>query len=652
MYSFIILGPLLSFFSLIGFGRFIGRKGAIVLSIFCLSMSWIFNLSAFLYILKTGDICYINLYDWIDTGLLEISFFFVFDALTVIMLLLVLTISLVVHIYSVDYMKYDPHLQRFLSYLSLFTFFMILLVTSSNLVQLFFGWEGVGICSYLLISFWFMRLDACKSAIKAVVFNKFGDCSLLIAISIIFFFAKSLNFPLIFNFFNPFYFSSDFLISSFTLIDIVSLFLLIAAVGKSVQFLLHPWLADAMEGPTPVSALIHAATMVTAGIFLIIRCSFLIIFSEKVSIIMALIGCLTILFSSTTGFFQNDLKKIIAYSTCSQLGYMLVACSFLSYKVALFHLFNHGFFKALLFLSAGFVIHNFMEEQDMRKMGGLVQVLPLTYIYFFVGSISLMGFPFLTGFYSKDLLIEYVYLAHFLKSYGFFCYHLCCFCAFLTGAYSFRLLYFVFWSKPNGYKRSYNNISGFESDYFSVICLSILSFLSVFVGYMFYDLFLGLGSNFFEGSICLFNDSIQEFAILKKYNEFLIVYPIKILPLFYTLFSVFFIFQIFYYNAYMAYICLFNNLFYSIYVFFNQAWFLNYLNKYIMSTLFNLSVYFYYFDKSVLEWYGPVGIQRIINFFTKKINFFQINDLYNYFYAFFSVIILLLILMFSSNVLI
>jgi len=323
------------------------------------------------------------------------------------MLIVVTLISSLVHLYSTEYMSHDPHLTRFMSYLSLFTFFMLILITANNFLQMFVGWEGVGLSSYLLINFWFTRIQANKSAIKAMLVNRVGDFFILLALFAIYFVFNSLDYDVVFSLV-PLMTTYQITIGNFlfSAIDLICLFLFLGAMGKSAQLGLHTWLPDAMEGPTPVSALIHAATMVTAGVFLLARCSFLFEFSPLVLNFIMLIGASTAFFASTTGLFQNDIKKVIAYSTCSQLGYMIFACGLSSYEVGIFHLSNHAFFKALLFLGAGSIIHAVSDEQDMRKMGGLKNLLPFSYSIMLIGSLALVGFPFLTGFYSKDLILE------------------------------------------------------------------------------------------------------------------------------------------------------------------------------------------------------------------------------------------------------
>ena len=447
----IVFLPLLGFLSGGLFGQFLGLGVSItttvsVFSSFCLSSVLFYD------ILLTGNSYKVTTGSWIPVEAFDIEWSFYFDSLTCVMLLVVTLISSLVHLYSTEYMSHDPHLTRFMSYLSLFTFFMLILITANNFLQMFVGWEGVGLSSYLLINFWFTRIQANKSAIKAMLVNRVGDFFILLALFSIYYVFNSLDYDVVFSLV-PLMTMYKISIgnSLFSAIDIICLFLFLGAMGKSAQLGLHTWLPDAMEGPTPVSALIHAATMVTAGVFLLARCSFLFEFSPLVLNFIMLIGASTAFFASTTGLFQNDIKKVIAYSTCSQLGYMVFACGLSSYEVGIFHLSNHAFFKALLFLGAGSVIHAVSDEQDMRKMGGLKNLLPFSYSIMLIGSLALVGFPFLTGFYSKDTILEVAYAKY--SVWGHFCYYLGTFAAFFTAFYSTRLLFLVFLSEPNGSRK-------------------------------------------------------------------------------------------------------------------------------------------------------------------------------------------------------
>jgi len=399
MYLLIVLFPLIGFLFGILTGRWLSLGVGLVTTL-CTFLSFLLSSLAFYNNLYSAQTVIVYLTPWLFSDLLFLEWSFCFDSLTCIMLVIVTFISTLVHLYSVEYMEKDPHKTRFMSYLSLFTLFMLVLVTANNFIQMFVGWEGVGLSSYLLINFWFTRIQANKSAIKAMLINRIGDFFLLLAVFTLYFIFNTFSYDIIFSLI-PLLIGFDLQLLGLKLpiVDLICFFIFFGAVGKSAQLGLHTWLPDAMEGPTPVSALIHAATMVTAGIFLVSRCSYIFEFSSFMLNLICFLGSCTAFFAATTGLFQNDMKKVIAYSTCSQLGYMMFACGLSSYDVGLFHLSNHAFFKALLFLSAGSVIHASGDEQDMRKLGGLKNLLPFSYSMTLIGSLALIGFPFLSGFF-------------------------------------------------------------------------------------------------------------------------------------------------------------------------------------------------------------------------------------------------------------
>ena len=470
MYLLLIFLPLLSSITAGLFGRYIGPKGASLLTVFCLFITFFISVIVFYEVGLIGCCTYIKLAKWIDCDLFNVDWGFLFDSLTAVMCCVVTFVSCLVHLYSTEYMSHDPHLPRFMSYLSLFTFFMLILVTSDNFVQMFVGWEGVGLCSFLLINFWFTRIQANKAAIKAMIVNRIGDFGLALGIFTIFVKFKALDYATVFSMV-PF-FCNDYIIFlnvKINVIFLIGVLLIIGAMGKSAQLGLHTWLPDAMEGPTPVSALIHAATMVTAGVFLLARCSSIYEYSPLVLNFITILGASTAFFAATVGLVQNDLKRVIAYSTCSQLGYMVFACGLSNYSVGVFHLMNHAFFKALLFLGAGSVIHAVSDEQDMRKMGGLKNLVPFTYSLMVIGSLALIGFPFLTGFYSKDVILEVAYGKY--STSGHYSYLLGSLGAFLTAFYSTRLLHLTFLSNPNGYKSVI--CSAYDSSYSILFSLMI-----------------------------------------------------------------------------------------------------------------------------------------------------------------------------------
>lgn len=478
MYLSLLWLPLLSFFVSGCFGRKLGCKGVKYFSSGLLFISFILSAVIFGETVGSNSIVCLHLWSWFDIGNLHNSIGFHFDHVVCSMLILIFGVSSLVHLFSTSYMEEDPHLPRFMSYLSLFTFFMVVLVTSNNLIQLFVGWEGVGLCSYLLINFWFTRIQANKAAIKAMIMNKIGDVGVLLSIVLLWNLIGNVEY-------NTIFFAAYFLSGYEVLLEWCSFLLLIGIIGKSAQIGLHMWLPDAMEGPTPVSALIHAATMVTAGVFLIIRLSPLFETTPTVLMLVILLGSLTAFFSATIGLMQNDLKKVIAYSTCSQLGYMITICGFSQYELGLFHLVNHGFFKSLLFLSAGSVIHAISDDQDIRKMGGMKIIIPFTYASILIGSISLMGLPFITGFYSKDLILEMIYGKHYFS----FALWLTLSAASLTAFYSFRLLYYSFMNNPQSSIRNYEG--SHEGNWNLLLPLLFLIIASIVLGYLLQSLIIG-----------------------------------------------------------------------------------------------------------------------------------------------------------------
>jgi len=519
MYLSILILPLLGSMVSGFMGRKIGVTGAHIITCTCLILSSLLATVAFYEVGICGSPVSINLVSWVDSEFMSISWEFLFDQLTVSMFIPVLYISSLIHIYSTDYMSADPHNQRFFSYLSLFTFFMLLLVSGANYFVMFVGWEGIGIVSYLLINFWFTRIQANKAAILALTMNRVGDMGLSIGFFAIFALFGSLDYATVFSL-SPF--------MNETAITIIALLLLSGAMAKSAQIPLHSWLPGSMEGPTPVSALIHAATLVTAGLYLLLRSSPLLEFSSTALLVITLVGASTAFFAATCGLVQNDLKRIIAFSTISQLGYMVMAVGLSQYNVALMHVVNHAFFKALLFLGAGAVIHSFADQQDVRRMGGLINFLPFTYSVMLVGTLSLLATPWLTGFYSKDLIIELAYGQYsFSGTYAFI---LGSITAGLTAFYSFRLINLVFLTVPNGSRSVYLN--SHEANLSVIISLFILALFSIFFGYIFSDLFVGVGSDFFGNSLFIHPNNI---AMIEA--EFSLPLIIKLLPAIFTLFG-------------------------------------------------------------------------------------------------------------------
>ena len=482
------------------FGRLIGDRSSEIITSLLVSISAIFSVLVLYEVVVNQHQENIIIATWISSGSLEVNWSMKIDSLSAVMLVVVTSVSALVHIYSIGYMSHDPHKPRFMAYLSLFTFAMLMLVTADNFIQLFFGWEGVGLCSYFLIGFWFRKESANKAAIKAFVVNRVGDFGFALGIFLIFYLFGTVNYTEVFaeipNITDK---NLVFLGITFNAVDLICLLLFIGAMGKSAQILLHTWLPDAMEGPTPVSALIHAATMVTAGVFLVVRCSPIYEYSDLALNIITIVGMSTAFFAATVALVQNDIKKIIAYSTCSQLGYMFFATGVGAYNVAMFHLFTHAFFKALLFLGSGSVIHAFKDEQNINNMGGVWKKLPYTYSLMIIGTLALTGFPFLSGFYSKDAIIEFAYLRG--NTTGYYAAGIGIFTAFLTSIYSWRLIFKTFHGEYNNKEIKIDETH--ESPIVMLIPLVLLSIGAIFAGFLFKELFIG-----YEGLNNFWRDSI------------------------------------------------------------------------------------------------------------------------------------------------
>ncbi|MBW0175486.1 MAG: hypothetical protein RL704_76 [Pseudomonadota bacterium] len=496
LYLILFLPLLGSFISAFFYKRIGDRTCQIITSAFIVTGA-ILSSIILLETIKTGKVYEYPIFNWITSGSLKLNWSIYVDSLTAVMLVVVNSVSALVHIYSIGYMSHDPHKPRFMSYLSLFTFMMLSLITADNFLQLFFGWEGVGLASYLLIGFWFKKETANNASMKAFIVNRVGDLGLLIAMFLIFKTFGTLNFSEVFSqAADQSKNSIKIFGGEYNLITTICVFLFIGAMGKSAQIFLHTWLPDAMEGPTPVSALIHAATMVTAGVFLVARCSPLFEYSQYALNLVAFVGATTAIFAASIAIVQTDIKRIIAYSTCSQLGYMFFAAGMGAYNVAIFHLFTHAFFKALLFLGAGSVIHAFHDEQNIEKMGGVWKKIPLTYALMLIGTLALTGFPLLAGFYSKDAIIESAYFSKSLFAGYAFVIGLTT--AFITSIYSWRLIFKTFHGK-------YNNTMSFEKVHESgpvmLIPLLLLAVGAIFSGYVFHGIFIGENTQFWGKAI-------------------------------------------------------------------------------------------------------------------------------------------------------
>ena len=596
MYLSILIFPLLASFVSGFMGRKIGITGSHIITCTCLSISSLLATVAFYEVGICGSPVSVYLFNWVDSEFMSISWEFLFDQLTVSMFIPVLYISTLIHIYTTSYLAEDPHNQRFFSYLSLFTFFMLLLVSGANYFVMFIGWEGIGVVSYLLINYYFTRIQANKAAILALTMNRVGDMGLSIGFFALFALFGSVDYSTIFSL-APF--------MNETAITIISLLLLMGAMAKSAQIPLHSWLPGSMEAPTPVSALLHAATLVTAGLYLLIRSSAILEFSPTALLVITLIGASTAFFAATCGLVQNDLKRIIAFSTISQLGYMVMAVGLSQYNVALMHVVNHAFFKALLFLGAGAVIHSFADEQDIRKMGGLIKFLPFTYTTMLVGSLSLLATPWLTGFYSKDLIIELAYGQYSFS--GVYAYILGSLTAGLTAFYSFRLISLVFLTVPNGIKNVYLN--SHESNFAVIIPLFILALFSIFFGFVFSDLFVGVGSDFFANSIFINPNNI---SIIEA--EFSLPLIIKLLPTILSILGA--TSAIFLYHVYPEFIINLTDsaLGKKIYTFLNGKYFFDVIYNYyfISAGLLIGNTISKVLDRGVIELLGPYGLASVL----------------------------------------
>ena len=559
-----------------------------------------------------------KIYQWIASGKFVVNASINIDPLSSIMLVVVSLVSALVHIYSIGYMSHDPDKPRFMCYLSLFTFAMFTLVVSDNFLQLFFGWEGVGLCSYLLIGFWHKKNSANNAAIKAFIVNRIGDFGFGIGIFLIFIFFGTLNYEEVFalapNLADT---EINFLGLEVNLITVTCLFLFIGAMGKSAQFFLHTWLPDAMEGPTPVSALIHAATMVTAGVFLVVRCSPIFEYSQVALNFVAIVGMITALFAASVAIVQNDIKKIIAYSTCSQLGYMFFAAGVGAYHVAIFHLFTHAFFKALLFLGSGSVIHSLNDEQDVRNMGDLWKKMPVTWFAMVVGTLALTGFPFLSGFYSKDAIIEFAFLKG--TNVGYFAAGIGIMTAVLTALYSWRLIFKTFHGKFNNKNLSKSEIH--ESGLTITIPLLLLVVGSIFSGFLFKEFLIGHDYNNF------WRDSI---LILEKFDHSGIpIWLLVITPFFVTiLIPVSFFLYIKKTNVLDRIVLKYK----SLYNFLLNKWYFDELYNQIIvkPTKFIGSFFWEKGDIKIIDRLGPDGISKIIKIISNKSSKFQSGYIYDY----------------------
>ena len=601
------------------FGKFIGDRNSEIVTSLLVSISAILSSLVFYEVIFNQYEKDIIIATWINSGSLEVNWAMKIDTLSSVMLVVVTYISALVHIYSIGYMSHDPHKPRFMAYLSLFTFAMLMLVTADNFIQLFFGWEGVGLCSYFLIGFWFKKETANAAAIKAFVVNRVGDFGFALGIFLIFYLFGTVNYTEVFNQIPTVVDEKlNFLGIKIQAVDLICILLFIGAMGKSAQIFLHTWLPDAMEGPTPVSALIHAATMVTAGVFLVVRCSPIFEYSELTLNIVTIVGMSTAFFAATVALVQTDIKKIIAYSTCSQLGYMFFAAGVGAYNVAMFHLFTHAFFKALLFLGSGSVIHAFKDEQNINNMGGVWRKLPYTYTLMIIGTLALTGFPLLSGFYSKDAIIEFAYLSG--TATGYYAAGVGIFTAFLTSIYSWRLMFKTFHGQYNNKEIKIEETH--ESPLVMLIPLVLLSIGAIFAGFIFKELFIG-----YEGINNFWRESIFFLEPLSTDHPplwFLILTPTLVtlsIPLAYYLFIK--------NKNFPAQLVNINK---PLYEFLLSKWYFDELYDVLFvkpSKKFGLFLW-KFFDVKIIDGFGPDGISDLIKKFSIKANKFQSGYIYQY----------------------
>ena len=620
MATTIIFLPLFSFFFCILFSKFFSAKLLSILSTFFLSISTFLSFLLLRDIVTSNQTIDIFIFKWLGSGKLLANWTVTIDFLSAVMIATVTLVSLLIQFYSIEYMKNDKSIPKFFSYLNLFTFFMIFLVSSGNLLQLYFGWEGVGLCSYLLIGFWYHKNKARNAALKAFIVNRTADLFLILGIILIYLNFDSLNFNEIFsNIEKVSNQSIDFFNLKFNTITVISFLLLIGAMGKSAQIGLHTWLPDAMEGPTPVSALIHAATMVTAGVFLICKMSFFFNHSIFLSNFVILIGSLTAIFAATVAITQNDIKRIIAYSTCSQLGFMFIAAGLSLYNVAIFHLVTHAFFKALLFLGAGCVIHSLHNEQNIKKMGGLWNKIPLTYILMLIGSLSLSGIPFFSGYFSKELIINSSLNSNLFLSN--FVYFISIIVAILTAIYSFRLIIFVFHGDINFKLSKYSSIK--ENNFTMIFPMIVMGLFAVGAGYFFKDFFI---SNNFS-HLWIESNIIIDFNKI-AHNDFFSFHSIILTLL--ILLGISLCFYIYLINKNVINLIVSN--FQKIYIFFKNKWYFDDLYKiiFVKKILILGNNLWLLVDNGIIDKLGPNGLAKITKKISRFLASFQTGYIYHY----------------------
>ena len=620
MATSIIFLPLLGFLFCFLLGKQFNYKVYQISTTSILFLCTLFSWIIFIQFINNKETEIIFILNWISSGNFIVDWSIRLDTLTAVMFIVVTTVSACVHLYSIGYMEEDPSKIRFMGYLSLFTFFMLVLVSSNNLLQMFFGWEGVGLASYLLIGFWHHKDSANKAAIKAFVVNRVGDFGYAIGIAGIFYIFGTISFDSIFSQVDRFSeHQIQFLSFSFPTLDFLCFLLFIGAMGKSAQLGLHTWLPDAMEGPTPVSALIHAATMVTAGVFLVARMSPLYEFATFTNLFITFIGAATAIFAASIALTQNDIKRVIAYSTCSQLGYMFFAAGVGAYNASIFHLTTHAFFKALLFLSAGSVIHAMHHEQDMRKMGGLFKKIPFTATMMWIGSLAIIGFPYLSGYYSKESILENAFYAS--NGIAYFAYLVGILTALLTAFYSWRLLFLTFHGENRSNNKTYDHAH--ESPLVMTVPLFILAIGSIFSGIFFADYFIGYYKKEFWDNAILLTESSHKYLPLTQslISKSAVAIGILVCVLIYSN------------NLNRA-----KNLSYNLdplYSLSKNKWYVDELyHKVFVLTFFKLANFFWKRgDEKTIDGLGPNGVSWIISKSSSYVSLFQSGYLFHYAFA-------------------
>ena len=620
MATSIIFLPLLGFLFCFLLGKQFNYKVYQISTTSILFLCTLFSWIIFIQFINNKETEIIFILNWISSGNFIVDWSIRLDTLTAVMFIVVTTVSACVHLYSIGYMEEDPSKIRFMGYLSLFTFFMLVLVSSNNLLQMFFGWEGVGLASYLLIGFWHHKDSANKAAIKAFVVNRVGDFGYAIGIAGIFYIFGTISFDSIFSQVDRFSeHQIQFLSFSFPTLDFLCFLLFIGAMGKSAQLGLHTWLPDAMEGPTPVSALIHAATMVTAGVFLVARMSPLYEFATFTNLFITFIGAATAIFAASIALTQNDIKRVIAYSTCSQLGYMFFAAGVGAYNASIFHLTTHAFFKALLFLSAGSVIHAMHHEQDMRKMGGLFKKIPFTATMMWIGSLAIIGFPYLSGYYSKESILENAFYAS--NGIAYFAYLVGILTALLTAFYSWRLLFLTFHGENRSNNKTYDHAH--ESPLVMTVPLFILAIGSIFSGIFFADYFIGYYKKEFWDNAILLTESSHKYLPLTQslISKSAVAIGILVCVLIYSN------------NLNRA-----KNLSYNLdplYSLSKNKWYVDELyHKVFVLTFFKLANFFWKKgDEKTIDGLGPNGVSWIISKSSSYVSLFQSGYLFHYAFA-------------------